>query len=393
MAAQKFGTVVFLDSFDLPEVPVEHRERDTISYISRIKLDHYAYQEALRLPFSIPELPQKIHNLILDGFSFGYPAGFLAQLGQKLPDLETLTLHFQLFGGMDESTWEDAVTFTTSLKKLQRLNLLDVMPTQWLRSGFFAIIGKSLTSRSAGLEQLTISFTTSNEPDEFLRQVPFNDLQYFIMPSLRSLSLNISPADTDVSSVGPDGNPVQQPLGVLPIPSELTPQSSILSALLTGRTAPTDLKYMDLSLFTLTVDQVVEVLQKHITLNYLKTSLYLVPEQGPKERLMKGLSVCSDLEEVRIIYYPSLRFYRAVCNASQWSLRSLAKICNFQIRDHRTETLANTFPLQDEIEALSKQCSHLELFDASTLEIPTLSQAKWALVEGSWKGTFTNFNE
>ncbi|KAL8870912.1 MAG: hypothetical protein Q9198_007524, partial [Flavoplaca austrocitrina] len=333
MAAEKFGTVVFLDSFNLPEVPVEYRERDTISYISRIELDNYAYQEALRLPFSIPELPQKIHNLILNGFSFGYPAGFLAQLGQKLPDLETLTLHFQLFGGMDESTWEDAVTFITSLKELQRLNLLDVMPTQWLRSGFFATIGKSLTSRAAGLEKVTISFTTSNEPDEFLRQVPFNDLQYFIMPSLRILCLNVSPADTDASSVGPDGNPVKQPLGVLPIPSELTPQSGILSALLTGRTAPTHLKYLDLSLFTLTVDQVVEVLQKHTSLNYLKTSLYLVPEQGPKERLMKGLSVCSGLEEVRIIYYPSLGFYRAVGNASQWSLRSLAK--NLQFSDTR----------------------------------------------------------
>ncbi|KAL8978431.1 MAG: hypothetical protein Q9205_005976 [Flavoplaca limonia] len=239
------------------------------------------------------------------------------------------------------------------------------MPTQWLRSGFFAIIGKSLTSRAAGLEKLTISFTTSNEPDEFLRQVPFNDLQYFIMPSLRILCLNVSPADTDASSVGPDGNPVKQPLGVLPIPSELTPQSGILSALLTGRTAPTDLKYMDLSLFTLTVDQVVEVLQKHTSLNYLKTSLYLVPEQGPKERLMKGLSVCSGLEEVRIIYYPSLGFYRATLLLRKVFITLLAQIASSPSK-YRPRRLSQDRRTQkapfDQLELEGRGCVYIQKY-------------------------------
>ena len=325
MAAKKFGTIMFVDSFNLPEVPLEGRERDTVSYISRIKIDNNAYQEALRLPFSIPELPKTTKTLILDGFSFGYPAGFLAQLAHKLPNLQQLTLHLQLLGGMDESTWEDAVSFFTRLKELRRLDLLDVMPTQWLKPGFFMSIGKALTSRAVGLEKLTISFTTSEQQNEFLRQVPYNDLQYFIMPSLRILSLSISPADTVGPPVDQDGTQVKQQLGVLPIPSQLTTQSEILSALLTEGTAPTDLEYMDLSLFTLTIDQIEEVLQKHTRLEYLHTSLYLDPEERPKERLLTALSICTALEQVKIIYYPGMGFYRAVSNNFRWSCHCLAK--------------------------------------------------------------------
>ncbi|KAL9637455.1 MAG: hypothetical protein Q9164_002181 [Protoblastenia rupestris] len=326
-----------------------------MSYISRLKIDNYAYQEALQLPFSIPELPQTTKTLILDGFSFGYPAGFLAQLAHKLPNLQQLTLHLQLLGGMDESTWEDAVSFFTRLKELRRLELLDVMPTLWLKPGFFMSIGKALTSRAVGLEKLTISFTSFEQQDEFLRQVPYDDLQYFIMPSLRILFLTVSPEDTVAPPADQDGPQAVQALGVFPIPPQLTTQSGILPALLTEGTAPTDLEYVDLSLFTLTIDQIEEVLQKHTRLEYLHISLYLDPEARPKERLLTALSICTVLQEVNIIYFPAMGFYRA---------RGA----------NRTEALTMAFPQQNEIEALSEKCPCLELLEASILKVPTSGQ-------------------
>ena len=214
------------------------------------------------------------------------------------------------------------------------------------------------------------------------------------MPSLRILSLNVSLADPDAPPVDQDGNPIRQPPGIQPIPLELTLQPGILSTLPTEDTAPRDLDFANIALFTLSVDQLMELLRKYSGLESLTASVYLVPDEGPKEKLLMAFYGCTTLEEVEITYYPSLELFRAAgCEPHQVNSPS-AKVCIIQIRDNRAETLTKVFPLRTDIGFLFGKCSYLKRFDASILRTPSLGEANWALTEGIWKGgLLANLNE
>ena len=320
--AERHGMVMYLESFNLPEFPAESSEQETLTLLSRIKLDNNAYHHILQRPFSIPEMPSIAKSLALNDFAMGYPPGFLVQLSQKLPNLERLILSFQLFAGMTEATMEDSLAFITNLKKLRHLNLLDVMPTLWLKPGFFASIGRELASRVEGLKRLTISFTAHEPIEEFLQQVPYNELAHFITPSLRMLYLTLSPENEDRPPVGQ------------PIPLEIAQRSGVITALLEDDTAPTKLQVLNLSLFIFSIDQLVSVLRKHTSLLSLTMWLYLVPQEEPKRCLLEAMSRCASLEDVTIIYFPSLDCYRAVSRMALTS-KSELKLENADARKPR----------------------------------------------------------
>ena len=78
------------------------------------------------------------------------------------------------------------------------------------------------------------------------------------------------------------------------------------------KTAPTGLRALNTTLYTLTPDDLEAVLKKHSGVLMISVTLEIEPTEKTKERLMEALKHCPELERVEIVANPTLEFSMAV---------------------------------------------------------------------------------
>ncbi len=303
-----------LQSFALPDFPPSTSNLKALTLTSDIKFDEYSSKLSSSAPPIPSTFPQSIESLTLELFSLGYPPPFLTNLSAALPNLKTLVVYSQLFAGISEESNKDAGIFFQTATNLRALHLLDV----FARPGFFANIGKALSSRPAnkGLRFLEVNYSFRHEDEEFLTQVPSTELPALISPGLVTCALNISPPDVtddpdDPSNLSTNGEATRRKHeGVMTLNQTLG--QTLVDALCEEKTAPKELMLLNTSLYTLSVQQLKAILAKHSKLLVLVVSVVLEPTEESKEAILDALAQCKDLEQVEIIGNPSLQFYMAV---------------------------------------------------------------------------------
>lgn len=324
--AQAQGAQIPLVDFHIPEFPPQAQGLKALTLTSDIKVDEY--QSILSKPFTVPQLPQSIESLTLELFSLGYPPGFLAQLAERLPNLKSVVIYSQLFAGITDESRKDAVEFFKKLRELRALHLLDV----FAKEKFFREAGKWLrynTSDKAGearrgLMFLEVSYTYRHEDEDFLHRVQVTELPDLVGPGLISCSFNIStPEDAEEDEQDPikiAGAANKE--GIQAFNKSLAPDA--VSALTKEEISPEGLRALNLTMFTLSIDQLDEVLKKQSHLMVLSITLEVEPGDAWKKKLIKALENCKNLEQVEIVANPTLQFFMEVCLAKLFYINALA---------------------------------------------------------------------
>lgn len=316
--SQAQGAQIPLQSFNIPTFPPEAQGLKALTLTSDIKIDDY--QSLLSQPFSVPPLPSSIESLTLELFSIGYPPGFLTQLASRLPNLKSMVIYSQLFAGITEESAKDATEFFKKLQNLRALHLLDVFAKQ----KFFQGMGKWLRYNTSdapgearrGLMFLEVNYTMRHEDEEFLHKVQATELPDLIGPGLISCSFNISAPDS--ASDDPDDPSTIQGAGsaegVVAFNKSLAPDPVI--ALTTEETSPKGLRALNLTLYTLTLKHLADVLKVQEHVMVLSVTLEIEPGEAYKKELLKTLELCKNLEIVEVIANPTLQFFMEVCIAT-----------------------------------------------------------------------------
>ena len=330
--SQAAGAQIPLQSFDIPIFPPQAGRLKALTLTSDIKLDEY--QELLSKPYSIPRiLPPAIESLTLELFSLGYPAGFLAELATKLPNVKSLVVYSQLLGGISDESQADAVALFKQLTGLRGLHLLDV----FARKGFFEALAPFVTyddgSDSSdgnmgrrGLMFLEMNYTTQHEDEEFLSKVPASELPSLVGPGLVTLAFNVSEANetddpedpsnlgqsrvTDVSDTGTNPDVLKKD-GVMTFNKTLAP--GLVKALTEEGRRPVNLKVLNTTLYTLTFDHLRTILQKHAGLMVVMVTLEVEDAATCRKQLLDILqSTVQKVEQVEVVISPGLQFFMAV---------------------------------------------------------------------------------
>lgn len=312
------GAQIPLQSFTLPDFPPAARGLKALTLTCDIKVDEY--QDVLSKPYSIPDsIPYAIESLTLELFSLGYPPGFLNRLAERLPNLKSVVIYSQLFGGISKESAEDAVSFFKKLPNLRALHLLDV----FAKPGFFEQLAPWLkyndsedpTEGRRGLMFLEVNYTFRHEDEDFMGQIPATELATLVGPGLISCSFNIS-APEDATEDEQDPSNIQNneqrgaKEGVMAFNKTLS--TSIVDALTKGDECPKGLRALNTTLFTFTLEQFQKVLGVQKNVMVLNSTLEVEPGEAYKKELLKALEVCKQLEQVEVVANPSLQFFMEV---------------------------------------------------------------------------------
>lgn len=310
-----------LQSFELPVFPEQAKELRSLTLTCDIALDNYT--DLVTKPFKVTDLPPKIESLALEHFSLGYPAGFLEQLAQKLPELKSLTIFGQLLGGVSRESHQDAAKFfDTASKGLRELHLLDVVVPPQLMSD----VCESL-QKAGKLMFAEVNYTTRHEED-FLTRVPGPELPGLVSPGLITLALNLAPSegseeDQDGEDKGHDENgqkaEIPKEEGITPL--NRTQAEDLVKQLTDATTRPRSLKMLNSTLYTLTFTQLKQITEIHRGILVLNVTVELEmesSEEGDEQwnkwraEVLESIAYCKDLEQVEIVANPGLQFSLAV---------------------------------------------------------------------------------
>ncbi|KAI9718059.1 MAG: hypothetical protein M1812_004317 [Candelaria pacifica] len=365
-----------LQDFVLPDFPPSTSDLKALTLTSDIKLDEYTAKLSSPAPLIPANLPKSIESLTLELFSLGYPSPFLANLSAALPHLSSLVVYSQLLAGISDDSCKDAETFFKSSGNLRALHLLDV----FARPGFFANVGKTLSSRPAiqGLRFLEVNYSFRHEDEEFLTRVPSIELPALIGRDLVTCALNISPPDVtndpdDPANLTKEGEATKRrPEGVMTLNQTLA--QGLVNALCERETAPRELMLLNTSLYTLSVEQLKTVLGEHRKLLVLVVSIRLEPTEEAKKAVLNALALCKNLEQVEIVGNPSLAFFTAMSNP-----------------DEAPSTLLKAFPSAEDMKSLGAKCPKLTSFKASILRTISLGSVEWTKngTSEEWQGGVT----
>ncbi|KAK5107748.1 hypothetical protein LTR62_000724 [Meristemomyces frigidus] len=370
---QAQGAQIPLQSFNIPDFPPSARGLKALTLSSDIKVDDYS--SALSQPFAIPStLPSGIESLTLELFSLGYPVGFLSALADRLPNLKSVVIYSQLFAGLTAESQEDAVQFFKKLPMLRALHLLDV----FAKPGFFLKAAKWLKYNTSdtpgearrGLMFLEMNYTFRHEDEEFMAKIQATELPSLIGPGLISCSFNVSPPESADDNEEQDGSPNQQASsteGVMAFNKTLA--ADIMFALTDEERSPKGLRALNITLYTLTPNQLRTVLavQKHVMV--LNATIEAEPGSDCKVALLKALQGNKYVEQVEIVANPTIQFFMA-------------------LQDPRSGVLAQSFPSAADMETLSKKCTKLKGFKVTVLRTITFGTLAWEREDGRWKGGF-----
>jgi hypothetical protein len=313
--AQAQGAQIPLQTFSLPQFPPQAGGLRALTLTSDIKLDDY--QSLLSQSFVIPPLPPNIESLTLELFTLGYPVGWLSQLADRLPNLKSLVIYSQLFGGVSEESQADGVEFFKKLPGLRALHLLDV----FAQPKFFESIGPFVTYSSddetarRGLMFLEINYTVQHSDPEFLSKIQATELSKLIGPGLVTLAFNVSEADVTDDPEDPTNNADKSAEeaakdGVVALNRTLG--STLVKALTDEATRPRGLRVLNSTLFTLTSNQLRTILEQQKALMVLNATLEVDNHETFKKDLLSILPSLEYLEQVEIVANPSLQFFLAV---------------------------------------------------------------------------------
>jgi hypothetical protein len=314
-AAQAQGAQIPLQTFSLPQFPAQAGGLRALTLTSDIKLDEY--QSLLSDPFVIPQLPPGIESLTLELFTLGYPVGWLSQLADRLPNLKSLVIYSQLFGGVSAESQADGVEFFKELPGLRALHLLDV----FAQPKFFESIGPYITYNTdneaarRGLMFLEINYTVQHSDPEFLGKIQATELSALVGPGLVTLAFNVSQADVTDDPEDPTNNGDKDAVeaakdGVLALNRTLG--STLVKALTDEATRPRGLRVLNSTLFTLTTTQLRTILEKQKSLMVLNATLEVDNHETFKKDLLSILPSLEYLEQVEVVANPSLQFFLAV---------------------------------------------------------------------------------
>ena len=248
----------------------------------------------------------------------GYPPGFLAALAERLPNLKSVVIYSQLFAGITPESQSDAVDFFKKLQNLRALHLLDV----FAKPNFFSEAGKWVRYNTSdtpgearrGLMFLEVNYTFRHEDEDFMHKIQATELPELIGPGLISCSLNLSTPE-DVTDDPDDPSNLQDAgskEGVMAFNKSLAPDV-VLPLTEEEDRSPKGLRALNLSLYTLKVEDLEKVLkvQKHVMV--LSVTLEVEPGDDWKKKLIKALENAKGLEQVEIVANPSLQFFMEVC--------------------------------------------------------------------------------
>ena len=312
---QAQGAKIPLQSFTIPDFPPEARGLKALTLTSDIKVDEY--QDELFKPFTIPQLPIGLESLTLELFSLGYPAGFLAQLAERLPNLKSVVIYSQLFAGISEDSKNDAVQFFKKLQGLRALHLLDV----FARPGFFKEAAPWLKYNTSdtpgearrGLMFLEVNYTFRHEDEDFMAKIQATELPNLVGPGLISCSFNVTPPEDatedeqDPTTIQTEGKNKE---GVMAFNKTLT--AGLVKALTEEETYPRGLRALNSTLYTFTLDQLKTVLKTQKNVMVLNATVEAEPGEEKKKALMAALESCANIEQAEIVANPSLEFFMAV---------------------------------------------------------------------------------
>jgi hypothetical protein len=314
-AAQAQGAQIPLQTFSLPQFPAQVGGLRALTLTSDIKLDDY--QSLLSDDFVIPQLPPGIESLTLELFTLGYPVGWLSQLADRLPNLKSLVIYSQLFGGVSAESQADGVEFFKKLPGLRALHLLDV----FAQPKFFESIGPYITYNTddeaarRGLMFLEINYTVQHSDPEFLGKIQATELNALVGPGLVTLAFNVSQADVTDDPEDPTNNGDKDAVeaakdGVVALNRTLG--STLVKALTDEATRPRGLRVLNSTLFTLTTTQLRTILETQKSLMVLNVTLEVDNHETFKKDLLSILPSLEYLEQVEVVANPSLQFFLAV---------------------------------------------------------------------------------
>ncbi|TIA20201.1 hypothetical protein D6C81_04369 [Aureobasidium pullulans] len=368
--AQAQGAQIPLQTFSLPQFPPQAGALKALTLTSDIKLDDY--QTLLSESFTIPPLPPGIESLTLELFTLGYPVGWLSQLADRLPNLKSLVIYSQLFGGVSEESQADGVKFFKKLPGLRALHLLDV----FAQPKFFQSIGPYVThstdeeSARRGLMFLEINYTVQHSDPEFLGKIQATELSSLVGPGLVTLAFNVSEADVTDDPDDPTNNTDKSAEeaakdGVVALNRTLG--STLVKALTDEGTRPRGLRVLNSTLFTLTTTQLQTILEKQKALMVLNATLEVDNHETFKKDILSILPSLEYLEQVEIVANPSLQFFLAIQNI-------------------KNKAFENTFPSASEIKTLGEKCKRLSSFKADILRSSAMQTIEWEKKDDKWSG-------
>lgn len=311
--AQAQGAQIPLQSFKIPVFPPQARGLKALTLTSDIKLDEY--QDLLSQPFEIPPLPTSIESLTLELFSLGYPAGFLSQLADRLPNIKSLVVYSQLFGGISDASLLDCVEFFQKLPGLRALHFLDV----FARANFFTAIAPYVTysheNGRRGLMFLEVNYTVQHNDPDFLPKIQATELPLLIGPGLITASCNVSEADVtddpeDPNNAGETSAEEQAKDGIMAFNKSLA--TGLLKALSDEETRPRNLKVLNSTLYTITAASVKQLAETHKGLMVLSSTVEVDDPDVFRKELIETLPLLEKIEQVEVVASPSLQFFMAV---------------------------------------------------------------------------------
>lgn len=417
-----------LQTFHLPKFPPEAAHLKELTLTSDIKPSEYSDLLATTVSsdaISKP-IPGGIESLTLELFSLGYPASFLTNLGQELPNLKALTLYSHLIDGISDASRKDAGEFIFNALVgngdngggLRELHLLDA----FCRKGFYAGIGETLEDlyldgdAASTMLLLEVSYTYRGHTDpDFLSRVHGDEIPLMLVPSLIAVSLRLSPQSPqnqtatglsngfpyDPADVDADGNPIpgQKPQGIIPFPST-HPGTSLLVEKLTPILetsedetedppipGPQALKMLDSTLYTLTLDELSRILGHQTQLAVLNASVLVKTDEHAKKTILNTIRSASPaLETVELVGVPEE--FVAVSPFFPFLYYFLAHYAD-EDQESSLSAFYEIFPTAADMAALSESLPRLDSFSMNILCAPKFGAVSWnKQPDGEWVGGF-----
>ena len=278
----------------LPSFPPEAAHLRSLTLTADIKLSDY--QTLLKGgEYELPEPPQSVTHLTLELFSLGFPGRnprWLSNLARALPNLKSVTFFSCLLDGLDDASRADAVAFFDLACVLREVHVIDC----FVRPGFWTDVGKLWSERArdarleaeadeagngaggddggdavgdGGLKVVEVSYTyRGHEDSDFLARCHGEELaRDLLVPGLVGFGCGLveeAEGDKELGDGKEDKTAGGIVGGVLPYASDSRATRATVerfaAVLEQDRTALRGLKVLNLALWTLTVQDVKEIL-------------------------------------------------------------------------------------------------------------------------------------
>nr|POE79528.1 hypothetical protein CFP56_07593 [Quercus suber] len=205
-----------------------------------------------------------------------------------------------------------------------------------------------------------------------MAKIPVTELPELVGPGLVSCSFNVSPPEDG------DGDEQEQRQeradaaaeGVMAFNTSLA--SGLVKRLVDedGGTWPMGLRALNLTIYTLAIEHLDEVLKKCARVMVLNVTVEVEPGQDTKKKLLTALESCKDLEQVEIVANPSMRFF-------------------MELQNPQSGVFPKTFPSEEDMRAMAGKCPKLTSFTVNVLRSTSFGTVKWEKKNDKWSGGVT----